>query len=98
MQQLTETEIKASPDQVDDLMTGLLAESRENHERREGALYTVHVRGVDDVKAVRTLEDGQLAGVPTAGTDYVEAIAKIGDRLAILLNPDGLFAGVQIAA
>ena len=23
---------------------------------------------------------------------------KVGDRLAILLNPDGLFAGVQIAA
>lgn len=53
---------------------------------------------VDDVKEVLTLEDGQLAGVPTADADFVEAIAKIDDRLAILLNPDGLFAGVQIAA
>jgi purine-binding chemotaxis protein CheW len=30
--------------------------------------------------------------VPTANTDTIEAIAKIGDRLVILLNPEGLFA------
>jgi purine-binding chemotaxis protein CheW len=53
---------------------------------------------VDDVEEVLTVEDGQLDPVPTADTDYVEAIATIGDRLAILLNPDGLFAGVEIAA
>ena len=37
-------------------------------------------------------------GRAVADSDYVEAIAKVDDRLAILLNPDGLFAGVEIAA
>ena len=53
---------------------------------------------VDDVDEVLTVEAEQLEPVPSADTDYVEAIAKMGDRLAILLNPDGLFAGVDIAA
>jgi purine-binding chemotaxis protein CheW len=53
---------------------------------------------VDDVEEVLTVEAGQLVDVPSADNDYVESIAKVGDRLAILLNPDGLFAGVQIAA
>ena len=53
---------------------------------------------VDDVEEVLTVADDQLEEVPTADADYVEAIAKVGDRLAVLLNPDGLFAGVQVAA
>jgi len=53
---------------------------------------------VDDVEEVLTVSQEQLEDVPTADTDYVEAIAKVEDRLAILLNPDGLFAGVDIAA
>lgn len=53
---------------------------------------------VDDVEEVLTVEQSQLEDVPGADSDYVEAIAKVGDRLAILLNPDGLFAGVQVAA
>jgi purine-binding chemotaxis protein CheW len=53
---------------------------------------------VDDVEEVLTVSVDQLEHVPSADSDYVEAIAKVGDRLAILLNPDGLFAGVQIAA
>jgi purine-binding chemotaxis protein CheW len=53
---------------------------------------------VDDVEEVLTVEDEQLEAVPSADADYVEAIAKVDDRLAILLNPDGLFAGVEIAA
>jgi purine-binding chemotaxis protein CheW len=53
---------------------------------------------VDDVEEVLTVESQQLEAVPSADAGYVEAIAKIGDRLAILLNPDGLFAGVSIAA
>jgi purine-binding chemotaxis protein CheW len=53
---------------------------------------------VDDVEEVLTVSEQQLEGVPTADSDYVEAIAKVDDRLAILLNPDGLFAGVEIAA
>ena len=34
----------------------------------------------------------QLETVPTANADFIEAIAKIDDRLVILLNPEGLFA------
>lgn len=53
---------------------------------------------VDDVDEVLTVSLEQLEDVPTADPAYVDAVAKVGDRLAILLNPDGLFAGVQIAA
>jgi len=48
---------------------------------------------VDEVEEVLTVETAQLERVPTASTDTIEAIAKIGDRLVILLNPEGLFAG-----
>jgi purine-binding chemotaxis protein CheW len=53
---------------------------------------------VDDVDEVLTVTSEQLEDVPTADAAYVDAIAKVGERLAILLNPDGLLAGVQIAA
>jgi purine-binding chemotaxis protein CheW len=47
---------------------------------------------VDDVEAVLTVDAGQLEPVPAANADTIEAIAKIADRLVILLNPEGLFA------
>jgi purine-binding chemotaxis protein CheW len=47
---------------------------------------------VDEVEEVLTVDSGALEPVPTADTDTIEAIAKIGDRLVILLNPEGLFA------
>jgi purine-binding chemotaxis protein CheW len=47
---------------------------------------------VDDVEEVLTVEASQLEDVPTANRDSIEAIAKIGDRLVVLLNADGLFA------
>jgi len=47
---------------------------------------------VDEVEEVLTLRADQLEPVPTANTDTIEAIAKIGDRLVILLNAEGLFA------
>jgi purine-binding chemotaxis protein CheW len=50
------------------------------------------------VDEVLTVTSEQLEDVPTADAAYVDAIAKVGERLAILLNPDGLLAGVQIAA
>jgi purine-binding chemotaxis protein CheW len=53
---------------------------------------------VDDVDEVLTVSPEQLEDVPTADAAYVDAVAKVGERLAVLLNPDGLFAGVQIAA
>lgn len=47
---------------------------------------------VDEVEEVLTTTADQLERVPTASVDSIEAIAKIDDRLVILLNPEGLFA------
>lgn len=47
---------------------------------------------VDEVEEVLTVSSDQLEDVPTANSDSIEAIAKIEDRLVILLNPEGLFA------
>jgi purine-binding chemotaxis protein CheW len=47
---------------------------------------------VDEVDEVLTVDSAQLESVPTAATGTIEAIAKIDDRLVILLNPEGLFA------
>jgi purine-binding chemotaxis protein CheW len=47
---------------------------------------------VDDVEEVVTVEASQLEDVPTANRESIEAIAKIEDRLVVLLNADGLFA------
>jgi purine-binding chemotaxis protein CheW len=46
---------------------------------------------VDEVEEVLTVGPEQLVAVPTANRDSIEAIAKIEDRLVILLNPEGLF-------
>jgi purine-binding chemotaxis protein CheW len=56
---------------------------------------------VDEVEEVLTVSSEQLEPVPTADSDSIEAIAKIADRLVILLNPEGLFAraaGEDLAA
>ena len=47
---------------------------------------------VDDVDEVLTVGADQLEDVPTANRDSIEAIAKIDDRLVVLLDTDGLFA------
>ncbi len=52
---------------------------------------------VDDVDEVLTIEDGQLDDVPAAGSDSIEGIAKVGDRLVVLLNTEGIFGGVELA-
>ena len=44
-----------------------------------------------------TVTPDQLEDVPTAGNETIEAIAKIDDRLVILLNVAGLFAGATHA-
>jgi purine-binding chemotaxis protein CheW len=48
---------------------------------------------VDEVQEVLTVAGEQLEDVPSVNRDSIEAIAKIEDRLVILLNPDGLFGG-----
>jgi purine-binding chemotaxis protein CheW len=47
---------------------------------------------VDEVDEVMTVTTDMLEDVPSASRDTIEAIAKIEDRLVILLNPEGLFA------
>ena len=47
---------------------------------------------VDEVEEVLTVTSDQLEDVPTANSDSIDAIAKIGDRLVVLLNTSGLFA------
>jgi purine-binding chemotaxis protein CheW len=47
---------------------------------------------VDDVEEVLTVTSDQLEPLPTDGGEVIEAIARIEDRLVILLNADGLFA------
>jgi purine-binding chemotaxis protein CheW len=47
---------------------------------------------VDEVEEVLTVSSDQLEDVPSANGESIEAIAKIEDRLVILLNPEGLFA------
>lgn len=51
---------------------------------------------VDDVDEVLSIDAAQLDEVPGAGADFIEAVAKIDDRLVILLDADGIFAGFEI--
>jgi len=53
---------------------------------------------VDEVEEVLTVEADQLDAVPASGSGFIDAIAKINDRLVILLNPEGIFSGVEFAA
>jgi purine-binding chemotaxis protein CheW len=47
---------------------------------------------VDDVEEVLTVAADELERVPSASSEAIEAIARVGERLVILLNPAGLFA------
>jgi len=51
---------------------------------------------VDDVEEVLTVDEAQLDAVPAAGAEFIEAIAKIDQRLVVLLNPDGIFSGLDL--
>jgi purine-binding chemotaxis protein CheW len=46
---------------------------------------------VDDVREVLTVDPEQLEPVPSAGSAWIESIAKIDDRLVVLLSATGLF-------
>jgi purine-binding chemotaxis protein CheW len=50
---------------------------------------------VGDVEEVLTVTEDQLEGVPTTGNAAIQSIAKIGDRLVVLLDPEGLFTSVH---
>jgi purine-binding chemotaxis protein CheW len=72
-------------------------------EREPGKIVILETGGgqvgvmVDEVEEVLTLDPEQLEPVPTANVDTIDAIAKIDDRLVILLNPEGLFAATPAA-
>ncbi len=51
---------------------------------------------VDEVEEVLTISSEQLEDAPAS--DAIEAIAKIGDRLVVLLDPEGLFAPADATA
>ena len=53
---------------------------------------------VDDVEEVLTVDEAQLDAVPAAGSASIEAIAKIEQRLVVLLDPVGLFGTAVVDA
>ena len=54
--------------------------------------------GFDVVGQAADGDEAQLDAVPAAGSASIEAIAKIDDRLVILLDPEGIFAGADAPA
>jgi purine-binding chemotaxis protein CheW len=52
---------------------------------------------VGDVDEVLTLSEGDLDAVPAGGADCLRAIAKVGDRLVVLLDPARIVAGTDAA-
>jgi purine-binding chemotaxis protein CheW len=53
---------------------------------------------VDDVEEVLTVEAGQLDSVPGSADEAIEAIAKIEERLVVLLDPAGILGNAPVAA
>jgi purine-binding chemotaxis protein CheW len=54
---------------------------------------------VDDVAEVLTIECANVDPLPSAADASIEAIARIQDRLIVLLSPAGLFGGTaEVAA
>ena len=54
---------------------------------------------VDDVEEVLTVDSEQFEEVPGADTTLIESIAKINDRLVVLLKPTTIFSsGPELAA
>jgi purine-binding chemotaxis protein CheW len=49
---------------------------------------------VDEVEEVLTVEEVDFEEVPGADSELIEAIAKLGDRLVVLLKPSTIFVGV----
>lgn len=55
---------------------------------------------VDDVEEVLTIEEGQVEDVPGADSNLIQSIAKLGERLVVLLKPAEILAspGSQVLA
>ena len=52
---------------------------------------------VDGVEEVLTVQDDQIQDAPGADTTLIDSIAKIGDRLVVLLKPSAIFSGPDVA-
>jgi purine-binding chemotaxis protein CheW len=63
-------------------------------ETQEGAAGVI----VDTVEEVLTIDTEQIETITTAESDCIDGIAKLDKRLSILLNADGLLAGIELAA
>ena len=53
---------------------------------------------VDEVDEVLTVAAEQLEAVPGGCPEFIQAVAKVGDRLIVLLDPESMLAGVDSAA
>jgi purine-binding chemotaxis protein CheW len=53
---------------------------------------------VDGVEEVLTVTEEQLQVVPGADTTVIEAIARVDDRLIVLLKPAAVFAETELPA
>jgi purine-binding chemotaxis protein CheW len=53
---------------------------------------------VDEVEEVLTVDHEQLEAVPGTTTELIDTIAKLDDRLIILLNPQTLFPDDELSA
>ncbi len=53
---------------------------------------------VDAVEEVLTVAADDLDQIPGADTSVMDSIAKLGDRLIVLLTPDTIFGGAAAAA
>ena len=74
-------------------------------ERSEGGKIVIVESGsitagvmVDAVEEVLTIAEEQLAGVPASGSEAIDGIAKLADRLIVLLDREGLVGGIDLAA
>jgi purine-binding chemotaxis protein CheW len=52
---------------------------------------------VDGVEEVLTVEDEDMQEAPGADTTLIDSIAKIGNRLVILLKPTAIFSESELA-
>jgi purine-binding chemotaxis protein CheW len=52
---------------------------------------------VDGVEEVLTVEDEQIQEAPGADTTLIDSIAKIGDRLVVLLKADAVLSAPDLA-
>ena len=75
-----------------------------SHQHSDSAkIAVVETRGgtagvvVDSVEEVLTVSTDRIEAVGSADSGYIDGVAKLDQRLPILLNPDGLLAGVTLA-